>query len=80
MRHYDTKLHGVVAQWQRVRFACGKSGVRLPASPTAMFEWSRVRLTLGASIFSTYSSVVERSIAEQCLLYLILLPCPQACS
>ena len=29
----------------------------------AYFEWSRVRLTLGA-ILSTHSSVVERSIAE----------------
>ena len=33
----------------------------------AIFEWSRVRLTLGANL-STYSSVVERSIAELFLL------------
>lgn len=71
---------GDVAQWQRVRFACGKSGVRLPASPSAMFEWSRVRLTLGASLVSTYSSVVERSIAEYHYCFLVLLQCSQACS
>ncbi len=34
----------------------------------AIFEWSRVRLTLGANC-GTYSSVVERSIAEHFFAY-----------
>ena len=43
----------------------------------AMFEWSRVRLTLGASFSScTYSSVVERSIADAFLLPLANLSFP----
>ena len=37
----------------------------------AIFEWSRVRLTLGAN-FSTYSSVVERSIAVFFWLFLLM--------
>ena len=43
-----------------------------PRISIADFEWSRVRLTLGAN-FSTYSSVVERSIAD--LLFLSFVAC-----
>jgi hypothetical protein len=33
------------------------------AAYAVVFEWSRVRLTLGA-VYGTYSSVAERSIAD----------------
>ena len=40
---------GDMAQWQRVCFACRRFWVQSPVSPMAIFEWSRVRLTLGAN-------------------------------
>ena len=45
-------------------------GIDSSYDDVAEFEWSRVRFTLGASI-GTYSSEVERSIAEIFLLLLL---------
>ena len=59
----STLLLGDVAQWQRVRFACGRTGVQSPSSPSN-FRAVTCSTHVGCFLDSIYSSVAEHSIAE----------------